>query len=90
MLFVGASVSLADCGGAGSPTAPSGPSISVGDPAGATSITCSANVVTPGSASSVLVQVTQPGGLMFGNFRATPAEKAATIRRWVVDFNAAQ
>jgi hypothetical protein len=37
--------------------------------------------VTPGSASSLLIQVTRPGGLMYGNFRATPAEKAATIRR---------
>lgn len=45
--------------------------------------------VTPGNANSVLIQVTRPGGLMYSNFRSTPAEKSATIRRWIVDFNAA-
>lgn len=46
--------------------------------------------VTPGSARSPLVIVTQPGGLMYQRFGATPTAKADTIRRWVVDFNAAQ
>jgi hypothetical protein len=46
--------------------------------------------VTPGSANSVLVRATQPGGLMYSMLRSTAAEKSATIRRWVVDFNAAQ
>lgn len=46
--------------------------------------------LTPGSANSVLIQVTRPGGLMYANFRSTPAEKAETIRKWIVDFNATQ
>jgi hypothetical protein len=46
--------------------------------------------VAPGNAQSPLVLVTQPGGLMYREFGATPAEKAATIRRWVVEFGAAQ
>jgi len=46
--------------------------------------------LTPGSANSLLVRVTQPGGLMYSNLRTTATEKSATIRRWVVDFNAAQ
>jgi hypothetical protein len=46
--------------------------------------------LTPGNANSLLIQVTRPGGLMYPNFRSSPAEKAATIRRWIVDFNAAQ
>lgn len=46
--------------------------------------------LTPGNANSVLIQVTRPGGLMYSNFRSTAAEKSATIRRWIVDFNAAQ
>jgi hypothetical protein len=129
--FVGTCGSLlfallaASCGGS-SPTAPSGgggtTSISVPDPAGATSLTYSANVqpilasdcaschnpsnrsggydlssyagvmraVTPGSARSPLVAVTQPNGIMYQRFGATPTAKAETIRRWVVDFNAAQ
>jgi hypothetical protein len=45
--------------------------------------------LTPGNANSLLIQVTRPGGLMYSNFRSTPAEKSATIRRWIVDFNAA-
>lgn len=46
--------------------------------------------VTAGSASSLLVRVTQPGGLMYQEFRGSAAAKAETIRRWVVDFKAAQ
>ena len=46
--------------------------------------------LTPGNASSLLIQVTRPGGLMYANFRSTPAEKAETIRKWIVDFNAIQ
>ena len=46
--------------------------------------------VTAGSASSILVRVTQSGGLMYPEFRGNASAKAETIRRWVVDFNAAQ
>jgi len=45
--------------------------------------------VTPGSASSVLVTVS-PGGLMYAQWRGSAAAKAETVRRWVVDFKAAQ
>lgn len=48
------------------------------------------SVVTPGSANSDLVRATQPGGEMYSNLRTTASEKSATIRRWVVDFRAAQ
>jgi hypothetical protein len=46
--------------------------------------------VTPGSASSLLVTVSRPGGLMYSQWRGSGAEKAETIRRWVVDFKATQ
>jgi hypothetical protein len=46
--------------------------------------------VTPGSASSPLVLVSQPGGLMYSQWRGNAAAKAETVRRWVVDFKAAQ
>lgn len=46
--------------------------------------------LTPGNANSLLIQVTRPGGLMYSNFRSTPAEKAATIQKWIVDFAATQ
>jgi hypothetical protein len=46
--------------------------------------------VVPGNPRSRLVVATQPGGLMYGMFGATPTEKSATIYRWVVNFNAAQ
>ena len=46
--------------------------------------------VAAGNANSLLVRVTQPGGLMYGEFRGSAAPKAETFRRWVVDFNAAQ
>jgi mono/diheme cytochrome c family protein len=47
-------------------------------------------VVTPGNANSVLVRATQSGGIMFQQFRGSAAAKSATIRRWVVDFQAVQ
>lgn len=46
--------------------------------------------VIPGNASSPLVVATQPGGLMYSMLRTSAPEKSATIRRWVVDFNAVQ
>ena len=45
-------------------------------------------IVTPGSASSVLVTVSQPGGLMYSHWRGSASAKAETVRRWVVDFKA--
>jgi hypothetical protein len=44
--------------------------------------------VQPGSASSLLVRVTQPGGLMYSNLTGDRATKAARIRAWVVDNSA--
>jgi hypothetical protein len=46
--------------------------------------------VTAGNAQSALVRATQPGGVMYSMLRTTAAEKSATIKRWVVDFKAAQ
>jgi hypothetical protein len=46
--------------------------------------------VTPGSTTSVLVRVSQPGGLMYSQWRGSAAAKAETVRRWVVDFKATQ
>jgi len=46
--------------------------------------------VSAGSANSPLVRVTQPGGQMYNEFRGSASAKAETIRRWVVDFKAAQ
>jgi len=122
LVLLPAALELWGCGGsASSPTAPSS-SITVSDPASATSLTYSANIapilasdctychnssnrngnvdltsytgvlrtLTPGNANSLLIQVTRPGGLMYSNFRSTPAEKAAAIRKWIVDFNATQ
>jgi len=60
---------------------------------GGVNLTSYANVmrtVTPGSARSLLVTVSQPGGLMYSEWRGSASAKAETIRRWVVDFNAAQ
>lgn len=45
--------------------------------------------VTPGNANSVLVRATQPGGVMYSMMGSSAPNGAATIRRWVVDFNAA-
>lgn len=47
-------------------------------------------LVAAGNANSILVLVTQPGGLMYGQFSGSRATKAATIRDWVVSSNAAQ
>lgn len=55
-----------------------------------TSYTGVLRTLTAGNANSLLIQVTRPGGLMYSNFRSTPEEKAATIRRWIVEFNAVQ
>jgi hypothetical protein len=60
---------------------------------GGVNLTSYANVMrtlTPGSARSLLVTVSQPGGLMYPEWRGSASAKAETIRRWVVDFNAAQ
>jgi hypothetical protein len=46
--------------------------------------------VTPGSASSLLVRVTQPGGSMNSRLSGDRTRKADLIRRWVVDNGAAQ
>ena len=46
--------------------------------------------VTAGNAQSPLVRATQSNGTMYRNFRGSAAQKAETIRRWVVDFGAAQ
>ena len=47
-------------------------------------------LVTPGNPNSLLVFVTQPGGVMYGAFSGSRAQKATTIRDWVVSSNAAQ
>ncbi len=46
--------------------------------------------VIPGSAQSPLVRATQSNGAMYRNFRGSASQKAETIRRWVVEFGAAQ
>jgi hypothetical protein len=46
--------------------------------------------VTPVSNAAILVRATQPGGIMYQEFRGSAAAKAETIRRWVVDFKAVQ
>lgn len=46
--------------------------------------------VTAGSASSILVTVSRPGGLMYSQWRGNASAKAETVRRWVVDFKATQ
>ena len=47
-------------------------------------------VVNPGDPNSRLVLATQPGGLMYSQFRGSAGQKSATIRSWVVDSRAAQ
>lgn len=47
-------------------------------------------VVTPGSDQSVLVLVTQPGGLMYGQLSGDRTTKAGVIYDWVVNSKAAQ
>lgn len=46
--------------------------------------------LTPGSAQSPLVRATQSNGTMYQHFRGSASAKSETIRRWVVDFGAAQ
>jgi hypothetical protein len=46
--------------------------------------------VTPGSAGSLLVIMSQPGGGMYSQWRGSASAKAETVRRWVVDFKAAE
>ena len=46
--------------------------------------------VTPGSAASPLVTTTQPGGSMNGFLSGDAAARAEQIRRWVVEFDAAE
>ena len=41
--------------------------------------------VRPGSASSALVIVTQPGGMMYSLLSGDRAGKAALIRTWVLN-----
>lgn len=48
------------------------------------------NYVQPGSAGSLLVTSTQPGGSMYSHLSGDRAAKADTIRRWVVDYRAQQ
>lgn len=45
-------------------------------------------VVTAGSDQSTLVRVTQPGGLMYGNFSGNRNDKAGIIYDWVVNSRA--
>jgi len=40
--------------------------------------------VAPGSASSPLVIVTQPGGLMYAFFSGDRASKSAMVKSWVL------
>lgn len=46
--------------------------------------------VTAGSASSLLVRVTQSNGIMYGELSGNRAQKAQTIRDWVVTWKAQQ
>jgi hypothetical protein len=46
--------------------------------------------VTAGSANSTLIRATQPGGSMVRYMGANAAQYAETIRRWIVEFGAAQ
>ena len=46
--------------------------------------------VTAGSASSLLVRVTQTNGVMYGQLSGNRAQKAQTIRDWVVTWKAQQ
>jgi hypothetical protein len=48
------------------------------------------NYLVPGSASSILVRITQPGAGMYGYLSGNAPAKAETIRSWVVDNGAAE
>jgi hypothetical protein len=47
-------------------------------------------VVTVGNSNSLLIQVTQPGGLMNGMLTGNRTQKIGTIYDWVMTSNAAQ
>lgn len=47
-------------------------------------------VVAAGNAKSILVQVTQPGGLMYSQWNGSGSQKAALIYNWVVSSGAKQ
>jgi hypothetical protein len=46
--------------------------------------------LTPGSEDSLIIHVTQPGGLMYGNLSGDRNGKAGTIYDWIVNSGAAQ
>ena len=46
--------------------------------------------VTAGSASSLLIRVTQSNGIMYGELSGNRAQKAQTIHDWVVTWKAQQ
>jgi hypothetical protein len=48
------------------------------------------SVVSPGNPNSTLVTVTRSGGAMYSHLSGDRVAKAALIRAWVVDNNAAQ
>ncbi len=48
------------------------------------------SVVSIGSTSSRLIQVTQPGGLMYSMLTGDRTAKARTIYDWIMTSNAAQ
>jgi hypothetical protein len=47
-------------------------------------------IVTPGSASSLLVRATQSGGSMYTYLTGDRAAKADLVKRWVVENGAAE
>jgi len=62
-------------------------------PAGNYSMSSYANVmrdVTPGSAGSRLIVWTQPNGSMYRYFSLDRAGRADMVKRWIVDYKAAQ
>lgn len=46
--------------------------------------------LTPGSADSLIIHVTQPGGLMYGNLSGDRNAKAGILYDWIVNSGAAQ
>ena len=46
--------------------------------------------VTAGSASSLLIRVTQSNGIMYGELSGNRAQKAQTIHDWIVTYKAQQ
>jgi cytochrome c553 len=45
---------------------------------------------TPGNASSLLILVTRPGGVMYGQFSGNRSQKATLIHDWIVSSGAAR